>query len=168
MYDFYIKKKDFRWKVRLVAGGHLVNSTMFESYSSMVKTKSLRLLQTIALNHGLKIITADIGNGFIQAFTKEKILTQCGNEFGDKIGPVVEIKKALYRLSTNVQQWCLYLGDTLKVFCFVPSRADSDLWLIPSDDRTHYEYIATHADDLIIVLSDPMNYINKLKKTYPL
>jgi len=70
---FDVKKEDFRRKARLVAGGHVINSSMFESYSSVVQTNSLRLLQTVALNEDFKIITADIGNAFIQAFTKEKI-----------------------------------------------------------------------------------------------
>ena len=62
---FDIKKEDFRRKARLVAGGHVVDSTMFESYSSVVQTKSLRLLLTIALGHSLAIVTADICYAFI-------------------------------------------------------------------------------------------------------
>ena len=165
---FDIKKEDFRRKARLVAGGHVVNSTMFESYSSVVQTKSLRLLQTIALNEGLNIITADIGNAFIQAFTNEKIWTRCGSEFGEKAGCVAEISKALYGLSTSARQWSLHLGDTLKTFGFEPSRADPDLWTKLADDGTHYEYVATHVDDLIIASMDPMKYISKLKELYPL
>ena len=165
---FDIKKEDFRRKARLVAGGHVINATMFESYSSVVQTKSLRLLETIALNEGLKIVTADIGNAFIQAPTKEKIWTRCGSEFGDRAGCVAEIQKALYGLSTSARQWSLQLGDTLKSLGFVPSRADPDLWIKESDDGTHYEYIGTHVDDLIIVSKNPMKYIDIIKTIYPL
>ena len=70
---FDVKKEDLHRKARLVAGGHVVNSSMFKSYSSVVQTISLRLLQTIALNEDLSIVTADIGNAFIQAPTEEKI-----------------------------------------------------------------------------------------------
>ena len=165
---FDIKKEDFRRKARLVAGGHVVNATMFESYSSVVQTKSLRLLQAVALNEGLKIVTADIRNAFIQATTKEKIWTRCGDEFGDRAGCVAKIKKALYGLSTSARQWSLKLGDTLKSLGFTPSRADPDLWIKQSDDNTHYEYIGTHVDDMIVVSKDPMKYINIIKKIYPL
>ena len=165
---FDVKKEDFRRKARLVAGGHVINSSMFESYSSVVQTNSLRLLQTVALNEDFKIITADIGNAFIQAFTKEKNWSRCGDEFGEKSGCVVEIKKALYGLSTSARQWSLELGDTLKSFGFNPSRADPDLWLKMSDDESHYEYIASHVDDLMIASKDLMKYIDKLKKNYPL
>ena len=71
--DFDVKKEDFRRKTRLVAGGHAINSSMFESYSSVVQSTSLILLQKIALNEGLDIVTTDVGNAFIQAFTNEKI-----------------------------------------------------------------------------------------------
>ena len=165
---FDVKKEDFRRKARLVAGGHVVNSSMYESYSSVVQSKSLRLLQTIALNEELNIMTADVGNAFIQAFTNEKIYSRCGKEFGDKEGCVVEIKKALYGLSTSARQWSLELGDKLRSLGFNPSRADPDLWIRLADDNTHYEYIATHVDDLIIAAKNPGVYINKLRENYPL
>ena len=165
---FDIKKEDFRRKARLVAGGHVVNASMFESYSSVVQTISLRMLQTIALNEGLDIMTADVGNAFIQAYTNEKIYSRCGKEFGDREGCIVEIKKALYGLSTSARQWSLELGDKLRTLGFKPSRADPDLWIRMADDGTHYEYIATHVDDLIIASKNPDKYIKKLKENYPL
>ena len=95
---FDVKKEDFRRKARLVAGGHVINSSVFESYSSVVQSKSLRLLQTVALNEGLDIVTTDVGTAFIQAFTNEKIWSRCGKEFGDRSGCVIKIMKALYGL----------------------------------------------------------------------
>ena len=165
---FDVKKEDLRRKARLVAGGHVINSSMFESYSSVVQTRSLRLLQVIAIKNNLKIVVADIGNAFVQAYTKEKIWSKCGGEFGDKKGCVVKIKKALYGLSTSARQWSLQLGDTLTSLGFIPSRADPDLWIKLSDDKLHYEYIATHVDDIMIASKDPMKYINILKQKYPL
>ena len=37
-----------------------------------------------------------------------------------------------------------------------------------SDDESHYEYIASHVDDLMIASKNPMKYIDKLKNNYPL
>ena len=70
---FDVKKEDFRRKARLVAGGHVINSSMFDSYSSVIQSTSLRFLQTIALIEGLDIVTTDVGNAFVQEFTIEKI-----------------------------------------------------------------------------------------------
>ena len=100
---FDIKKEDLRRKARLVTGGHVISSSMFESYSPIVQTRSLRLLQTIALKHNLKLVVADIGNAFVQAYIKEKIWSKCGKEFGEKEGCIARIKKALYGLSTSAR-----------------------------------------------------------------
>ena len=148
---FDIKQEDLRRKARLVAGGHVVDSSMYESYSSVVQTMMVRLLQTIALKHDLKIVTGDIGNAFAQAMTKEKIRSKAGPEFGAKQGCKVILKKALYGLATSARQWNLKLGDALKALGFKPSRADADLWLKESADGTTYDYIATHVDDVICV-----------------
>ena len=113
-------------------------------------------------------MTADIGNAFIQAETKEKIWTRCGTEFGKRAGCVAQIQKALYGLSTSARQWSLQLGDTLRTFGFSPSRADPDVWIKLSKDKTYYEYIASHVDDIIVVSKEPERYIDMFKKIYPL
>ena len=69
---FDVKKEDLRRKARLVAGGHVVDFSMYESYSSVVQSRTLRILQTIAANENMRVITSHVGNTFIQAFTKEK------------------------------------------------------------------------------------------------
>ena len=55
-------------KTRMVTGGHVLNSTMHQSYSSVVHTRKVRLLQTIAMNEGLNMIVAEIENIFVQAY----------------------------------------------------------------------------------------------------
>ena len=74
----------------------------------------------------------------------------------------------MYGLSANARQWSLELGDKLQSFGFKPSRANPDLWIKESSDGTHYECVATHIDDLIIASRNPMEYIEKLRETYPL
>ena len=60
------------------------------------------------------------------------------------------------------------LGDTLKSFGFKPTRADPDVWIKLLAEGSHYEYIASHVDDIIIASKDPMKYIKMLEKIYPL
>ena len=165
---FDVKQEDLRRKARLVAGGHVVDSSMYESYSSVVQTRTIRILETIALNEGLRFVTGDIGNAFVQADTNEKIFTVAGPEFGDKEECVVILKKALYGLATSARQWSLALGDTIREMGFVPTRADPDLWIRLSDDQEKYEYIATYVDDIIIVAKDPNKYLNVVKDKYPI
>ena len=165
---FDIKQEDLRRKARLVAGGHVVDSSMYESYSSVVQTRTIRILETIAMNEGLKFVTGDIGNAFVQADTNEKIYSTAGPEFGDKEGSTVIIKKALYGLATSARQWSLTLGEAIKEMGFKPTRADPDLWIKESENGDKYEYIATYVDDIIIVAKNPMEYLETIKHKFPI
>ena len=49
---------------------------------------------------------------------------------------------------------------------FKSSKCDPDLWI--KDMGTHYEYIATYIDDLLIVSKDPRPIIKELERTYTL
>ena len=165
---FDIKQEDLRRKARLVAGGHVVESSMYESYSSVVQQRSIRLLETIALNESLSFVTGDIGNAFVHADTKEKVYTIAGREFGNKKDCTVIIKKALYGLATSARQWNITLGDSIRNLGFTPTRADPDLWIRLNEKEGKYEYIATYVDDLIIVAKQPMDYLDEIKKQYPI
>ena len=120
------------------------------------------------MNEGLKFITGDIGNAFVQANTKEKIYTIAGPEFGEKQDSVVILKKALYGLATSARQWSLALGDTIRELGFFPSRVDPDLWMKKSKNGSKYDYIATYVDDLIIVAMEPEEYLQHIKNKYPI
>lgn len=41
----------------MVTGGHIVDSSMYKSYSSVVQIRTIRLLKTVAINEGLDIMT---------------------------------------------------------------------------------------------------------------
>ena len=62
---FTVKQEDLRRKAIMVAGGQVVDSSMYESYSSVVQTRTIRLLETIALNENMTFVTGDIGNAFV-------------------------------------------------------------------------------------------------------
>ena len=47
---------------------------------------------------------------------------------------------------------------------FEPSRADQDLWYKLSEDKTKYEYIATHVDYLIIATVEPQKYMVQIEQ----
>ena len=164
---FDVKAEDLRHKARMVAGGHVVNATMYESYASVVQTRTIRILKTIAANEGLNFITGDIGNAFVQAQTQEKIYSKAGPEFGPRSGCIVILKKALYGLSTSARAWNLELGDSIRRMGYTPTRADPDLWIKKNEDGK-YEYIATYVDDLIMVSKDPTKDIEFIRRKYPI
>jgi hypothetical protein len=50
---------------------------------------------------------------------------------------------------------------------FVPTKADSDLWIRNGKDGG-YSYISSYIDDVIIISQDPMVLIENFNETYSL
>ena len=86
-----VKSEDRRYKSRLVVGGHLIDSTDYNIYSSQVNSLSVYLLFLIAQHQNLDLMTADVGNAFPTAPNQEKVWCVAGDEFGDRKGCKVEI-----------------------------------------------------------------------------
>jgi hypothetical protein len=75
-------KIDFTQKARFVAGGHVTEPPTSITYSSVVARDSIRIAFLISALNDLDILSADIGNAYLNAYTKEKVHTTCGHEFG--------------------------------------------------------------------------------------
>ena len=76
-------KHDGRHKACLVAGRHLTNVPIDSLYSSVVSMKGLRLVFFLAELNGLDVWTTDMGNAYLEAKTKERVLVVAGPKFGD-------------------------------------------------------------------------------------
>ncbi|MGH7955002.1 MAG: reverse transcriptase domain-containing protein, partial [Gloeomargaritales cyanobacterium] len=161
-------KSDLRRKARLVVGGHVVDSGDLPTYASTVKGMSVRLLFLIAAINKLDVLSADIGNAFVNAYTSEKIYTRAGPEFGEHVGKLVEIIKALYGLKTSARQFHAHLADSLRSLGFKSTRFNPDVWYRDRGDGTGYDYICTHVDDLLVFAKDPKQYIDVLSEKYTL
>jgi len=107
---FDVKAEDLRHKARLVAGGHVVNATMFEPYSSVVQTCTIRLLMIVTMSEELPFITGDIGNAFVHANTQEKIYTIAGRELGEQKDCMVIMKRRYMALQRAQEHRILNLG----------------------------------------------------------
>jgi hypothetical protein len=79
---FDVKIEDFHRKAWFVAGGHITETPLSNTYASIVSRESL---QIAALND-LQVKTADIENAYLTAPIKEKIWCVVGPEFGDDAG----------------------------------------------------------------------------------
>jgi hypothetical protein len=88
-------KMDFTRKARFVAGGHVTDPPTSITYSSVVAHDSVHLAFMIASLNNLQILSADIGNAYLNAYTKERVHTTCGPEFGQLQGRVAVIRGAL-------------------------------------------------------------------------
>ena len=104
---------------------------------------------------------ADIGNAYLPAKTKEKVYIVAGPEFGPELeGRFMIIEKSLYGLTTSAARWHEELSKSLRSMGFTPSRADSDLWI--KDCGSHYEYISTWVDDILIASKDASAVLDEL------
>lgn len=165
---FDIKQQDLRRKARLVVGGHVIDSSEHQTFSSTIQDISVRIMMIIAVQNALSFMTADIGNAFCTAPCAEKIWTRAGAEFGSRAGSTVTLKRALYGLKTASRSYHEFFGDCLLRMGFTPSRADQDLWWRKSDDYNGYDYIATHVDDIICVARDPSKYMAEIETEFKL
>ncbi len=91
-----------RRKARLVAGGHLTDPPKDSTYSGVVSLCAVRMQLLIAELNGLTTWTADVGNAYLKAETKEKVVIVAGPEFGPEFeGCLLQIVKALYGLKSS-------------------------------------------------------------------
>lgn len=114
------------------------------------------------------MMVGDIGNAYLEAYTKEKVYIVAGPDFGELEGHTLVINKALYGLRTSGARLHDKLSDTLRDIGFKPCKADPDLWLRGQAD--HYEYICVHicvyVDDLMVMMRDPQTFFELLEKEY--
>ena len=157
-------KHDGRHKARLVADGHLTDEPDDSVYSSVVSLHDLRLVVFVAEQNNLDIWVADVGNAYLESYTKEQVYIVAGPEFGDLQGHTLTISKALYGLKSSGLRWHEHFADTLCDLNFKPSKASIDVWMRSKQD--HYKYIAVYVDDLAIVSKQPKSITDMLTNKY--
>ena len=157
----YAVKHDGRHKARMVAGGHRTGTPIDSTYSSVVSLPGLRLVTFLAELNELELWGTDIGNAYLESYTKEKVCFIAGGEFGELAGHTFMIIKAQYGLKSSGRRWHEKLFDALTAMGFKPSKAEEDIWMRDMGD--HYEYIASYVDDLAIASRNPQAIINALE-----
>ena len=157
-------------KARFVAGGHVVDSSKYAVYASVLKSEHFRMLLTIADANRLHVVTGDIGGAYLNAPTNEKVYSIAGKQFKQDQGRVILIEKALYGLKTSAAQWWTHLADTLTTLGFQMSSVDNNVWMHPVRDDENiivrYDYICVHVDDFAVFAKDVSQYITALQKVY--
>ena len=141
IYD--VKSQDHRHKARLVVGGHMIDASMYNKYSSNVQSMTVRMLLLVAAQSHLDLAACDIANAFPTAPCMEKVWTIAGPEFGDRAGSKIRIARALYGLATSSRAFHESLADLLRRIGFKATRADPDLWYIKSPDNLYFHYFIT-------------------------
>jgi Reverse transcriptase (RNA-dependent DNA polymerase) len=119
----------------------------------------------------LEVLSADIGNAYLNARAREKIYVVCGPEFGDQyIGRKAIIVRALYGLKSSGAAWRACLAEVLRdQLGFRPCRADNDVWFRPAqrpDGTRYYEYVLVYTDDILCLSCDPKSILCQLDQHF--
>ena len=159
-------KHDGRHKARLVADGHLTDIPVDSVYSGVVSLRGLKMMIFLAELNGLELWGTDIGNAYLEAYTKEKIAIVAGPEFGELEGHTLIISRALYGLRMSGKMWHQRLAACLENEGFQPCKAEPDVWLRPTQDGQCYEYVGVYVDDLAMAMVDPSDFVKTLTEKY--
>jgi hypothetical protein len=72
----------------------------------------------------------------------------------------------LYGLKTSAARFHENLSESILTLGFKNTKHYSGLWMVYKS--SHYEYLATYGDGILIWIKDPMAVIKALEKTYML
>ncbi len=164
-------KMDFTCKAQLVAGGHMTDAPSSITYSSIMSRDSVRIALMVAALNDLDILSADIGNAYLNTETREKVYAVAGPEFGSKEGQIVIITRALYGLKSSGATWRAHLAESLHTLGYNSSLADPDVWMRPAvreNGDHYYEYVLVYVDDILSLSANPRETMNSIAKLYRL
>ena len=85
----------------MVAGGHRTSTPIDSVYSGVVSLAGIRAVTFLAELNDLEIWGTDIGNAYLESYTKEKVAFIAGSEFGELQGHLFIIIKVLYGLRSS-------------------------------------------------------------------
>ena len=165
-------KQDSRRKARLVMGGHVLDSSTMETYASVMKAISERLLLVIASANNYELLAGDIKNAYLYANCDIDVYTRVGPKFklaGYKElseGCLAKIERALYGLPTSGQNWHIHLDETLRGMGFKPTRYDPNVYMRSNKDSSSYDYLGCHTNDITVMAKDAQAVIDQLMRSY--
>lgn len=144
-----------RLKARLVANGtnQVEGRDYVETFSPVVKPKTIRIVLTIAISRGWAMQQIDISNAFLHGQLEEKIVMRQPAGFLDETRPghVCLLKKALYGLKQASRMWFRRLKQSLSSMGFNACQSDDSLFVKNDGDII---YILVYVDDMVITGSN--------------
>ena len=68
---------------------------------SMVRLETVKIMFTQAPKDGQRVLAADLGNAYLHSYTKEKVIIELGEEWGEHGGQPSMDSSALHTRSTS-------------------------------------------------------------------
>ena len=95
----YDVKENGTRKCRTIIGGHVIKTSVEDTYASNMKTMSARMLMCIAAANRLDVLVGDVTSAYLHASNKQKVFTRLCDEFeliGLVPGSAYTVEQALY------------------------------------------------------------------------
>ena len=100
----------------------------------------------------------------------EKVHTILGPEFGDDMGKIAIIRKALYGIRSAGFAWRAHCAEIMRTSLeFVQCRADQDVWMrkaTKANGEKYWEYVFIYTDDVIAMSEFPNRILQEMNKHF--
>jgi histone deacetylase 1/2 len=144
-----------RYKARLVAKGFKQRYGLDyeDTFSHVVKPTTIRILLSLVVTHGWSLRQLDVQNAFLHGVLEEEVYMRQPPGFSDPDRPdhLCRLVKALYGLKQAPRAWHARLGAAVRAHGFLPSTADTSLFLLQRPEVSMY--VLVYVDDIILVSS---------------
>jgi len=165
-----------QYKARFVVKGYdqVYRFDYLETYSPVIKSKSVKILLVISNQLGWKVHQMDVRTAFLNSKIDDfDIYVEQPDGFKSKAHPshVWKIKKSLYGLKQSPRQFWKDMSDFLTTNGFTPCSYDPCLFIYFNQENEAIIYIGLYVDDLLITgkhESDIVKLKLKFNEKYPM
>jgi histone deacetylase 1/2 len=147
-----------RYKARLVAKGFKQRYGLDyeDTFSLVVKIATIRTVLSIYVSQGWSLWQLDDKNAFLHGVLEEEVYIRqpLGFENPHTLHYVCKLDKAFYGLKQAPRAWYSRLSSKLSSLGFIPSKADTSLFLYNKSGIIIY--VLVYVDDIIVTSSSDL------------